>query len=188
MMSDCKKNKEIQNLVTIMKKFSLLYRGYLTIHVVPKLSLTTKQRLRFSTWASYLIGTFVLMSKGGWEQSNTLYLKVWPTSSCLMEFSLSWSCCMLASSSSRIWVLCGVHYVQDCYEIFQFQPLHLLSIDFKIFVNCRYNILNWHPWCCPTALAEEDESSSMSMRGAAPEGPGSIAENKNEYQCSANNN
>ena len=35
-----------------------------TIKVVSNLPLTPKQRLRFSTWASYQNGTFVLMSTG----------------------------------------------------------------------------------------------------------------------------
>ena len=65
---------------------------------------------------------------------------------------------------------------------FNFNFFLCTIIGFQNFVNCRNNIFNWHPWCCPTALAEEDESSSMSMRGAAPEGPGSIAEKENANQ------
>ena len=43
-----------------------LYR--VTIHVVPNLPLIPRQRLRFSAWASYWNGTFVLRSAGGWKQ------------------------------------------------------------------------------------------------------------------------
>ena len=43
-----------------------MYR--VTQHVGPNLLLPPKQRLCFSTWASYWNGTFVLMSTGGWEQ------------------------------------------------------------------------------------------------------------------------
>ena len=48
------------------KLLSHAYR--VTIYVVPNLLLTPKQRLFFSTWAPYLIKTFVLMSTGGCEQ------------------------------------------------------------------------------------------------------------------------
>ena len=39
-----------------------------TIQVVSNLLLAPKQRLRFSTWASYTNRTFVLITTEGWEQ------------------------------------------------------------------------------------------------------------------------
>ena len=48
--------------------FGFVYR--VTIQVVPNLPLTSKHKLCFSTWASYLNGTFVLMSTEVWHNPN----------------------------------------------------------------------------------------------------------------------
>ena len=42
----------------------------MTHHVGPNLPVTTQQRLRFSTWASYRNRTFVSMSMGGLDQCD----------------------------------------------------------------------------------------------------------------------